>query len=108
MDRCSVARRLANSVVMRRAGLMVVALALAGTGPALGKVVVVETPLQDFGAVEQGVRVTRGFVLQNKSRQTVRIDRIVPSCACTVSASEGQLIPRGGRAAVTVTLDTTE
>lgn len=86
---------------------MAAALALAAAGPVRARVVV-EPPVQDFGPVEQGTRVTRGFVLRNKSRQPVRIDRVVPSCACTVAAPEGQTIRRGGQTAVTVTLDTTE
>jgi hypothetical protein len=92
---------------MRRAGWAVAVLALAGCGPTLGRVVV-EPPIQDFGVVEQGVRVTRGFVLRNDSRQALRIDRLVPACACTVAAMEGQTIGRGGQTVVSVTLDTTD
>ena len=90
-----------------RVGLMVAALALPVRGTALGKVMV-EMPVQDFGIVEQGTPVTRGFVLRNKSRQAVRIDRVVPACACTVAATEGQIISRGGQTTVMVTLDTRE
>lgn len=86
---------------------MVVALALGAIGPARARVVV-QPPVQDFGAVERGTRVTRVFVLRNKSRQPVRIDRLVPSCACTVAAPEGQTIVRGGQTVVSVTLDTAE
>jgi hypothetical protein len=86
---------------------MAVALALAGSAAARGKVVV-ENPVYDFGAVEQGVRVTRGFVLRNKSRLPVRIDGVVPGCACTVAAPEGATIGRGGQTVVSVTLDTAE
>jgi hypothetical protein len=91
----------------RRVVWAVAAVALGAGEPALARVVV-EPPVQDFGTVEQGTRVTRGFVLQNKSRQAVRIDRVLPSCACTVAAPEGQIIGRGGRTVVTVTLDTAE
>jgi hypothetical protein len=72
-------------------GLLVAALALGERGTALGKVVV-EMPVQDFGIVEQGTPVTRSFLLRNKSRQSVRIDRVVPSCACTIAAPEGAIL----------------
>lgn len=86
---------------------MAAALALGERGTALGKVLV-EMPVQDFGIVEQGTPVTRSFLLRNKSRQPVRIDRVVPSCACTIAAPEGATLRKGGQTAVIVTLDTRE
>src|SRR5262245_12958426 len=89
---------------MRRA--MVVALgALVASAPAHGAVVAASA-VHDFGTVEQGAPVGHQFALKNKSRGFLRIESTQPSCDCTVTASEGQLVRPGDITWVTVWLDT--
>ncbi len=92
---------------MRRLVWMAVAAVLASGAP-VGAKLRAEPPVVDFGTVEQGARVTRRFVVRNTSRSPVRIERLVPSCACTVAMPDGESIPPRGRMTLGVTLDTTE
>jgi hypothetical protein len=92
---------------MRRAAWVVVTAVLAAGVPVEARLEA-DPPVVDFGTVEQGARVTRQFVVENKSRSPVRIERLVPSCACTVAMPAGESIGPRGRMALSVTLDTTD
>src|SRR5262245_30654881 len=90
---------------MRRAMLVVALGVLVASAPARGEVVAANT-VHDFGMVEQGTPVDHAFAVKNVGRSMVRIEGTQPSCACTVVASDGQLVGPGQITWVRVRLDT--
>lgn len=86
------------------AGLLLAALGgpVAGAAPRL----VVDAPIHDFGAVEQGTPVEHLFAVRNAGDSPLRIDRVGGTCACTVATGDGTTIPPGDYAYVAVRLDT--
>jgi hypothetical protein len=60
----------------------------------------------NFGVVNQGEVVKKEFVLKNTGDQSLRIDRIVPACGCTVSTLEKNELAPGDQTSIQVALDT--
>lgn len=59
----------------------------------------------DFGALVKGDSAAHTFILQNPTDTPVTIDRVFPSCGCTV-ADFDRVVPAGGEGKVRVELDT--
>jgi len=69
--------------------------------------VVVDAPVHEFGAVEQGQPVEHVFRLRNAGTGMLRVDHVKGTCACTVGVATGETIAPGDETWVTVRLDTT-
>ena len=67
---------------------------------------VVDAPVHDFGAVEQGAIVEHVFRVRNTGTGALRVDHVKGTCACTVGAATGEPIAPGGEAWVTMRLET--
>jgi hypothetical protein len=67
---------------------------------------VVDAPVHDFGAVEQGTAVEHVFRVRNAGTGVMRVDHVKGTCACTVGTATGEAIPPGGEAWVTMRLET--
>ena len=67
---------------------------------------VVDVPVHDFGAVEQGAIVEHVFRVRNVGKGWLRVDHVKGTCACTVGAATGEAIAPGGEAWVTMRLET--
>jgi hypothetical protein len=67
---------------------------------------VVDAPVHDFGAVEQGAAVEHVFRVRNAGTAPLRVDHVKGTCACTVGVATGEAIAPGDEAWVTVRLET--
>jgi hypothetical protein len=68
--------------------------------------VVIDDPVHDFGAVEQGEVVEHHFRLRNTGSTPLRVDHVKGTCACTVGVATGEAISPGDSTSVVVRLDT--
>ncbi|MCB0328323.1 MAG: DUF1573 domain-containing protein [Bdellovibrionales bacterium] len=59
-----------------------------------------------FGAVAQGDKVTHSFLLKNLGDENLEIQRVVPSCGCTVSTLEKNSLAPGEETSLNVDFDT--
>ena len=85
------------------AGALVLALAaVVVAGPRLG----VETPVADFGSVEQGTPVSHVFSLRNTGDAVLHISQVKSSCGCTAAVVSASDVPPGDEARVLASLDT--
>lgn len=62
-------------------------------------------PVFDFGAVFEGEAVRHDFVIENRGKAPLLIERVRPSCRCAAAEFQDR-IPPGGEGKVTVVLDT--
>jgi hypothetical protein len=77
--------------------------AIAGEGrPRL----VIDEPVHDFGAVEQGERVEHTFRLGNRGDADLRVEHVKSSCGCTVAVAPATDISPGEVGQVSVSLET--
>lgn len=66
----------------------------------------VDEPLYNFGSVSQGLKVVKDFEVKNVGTGDLAIERVVPTCGCTVSAVTDKVVPPGGSTLVRVEFDT--
>ena len=66
---------------------------------------VIENPVYDFGQVRQGKKVTHDFVIANKSKKTIEIKKINPSCGCTAAIINKKVLSPGERTKLKATFD---
>jgi hypothetical protein len=69
---------------------------------------VVDQPVFDFGAVEQGERVEHVFKVRNGGTAPLRVRHVKSTCACTVGAVVGRELATDDETWVSVQLDTRE
>ncbi len=67
--------------------------------------IVVETPLHDFGAVTQGVKVDHLFMVRNRGDKPLTITQIRSSCGCTAATLSAKTIAPGKSGEVKVIFD---
>ena len=60
----------------------------------------------DFGSVAQGQEITHDYTIKNSGTAELSIQRIVPSCGCTIANSSSSLLPAGGEGKISVQFDT--
>jgi hypothetical protein len=84
--------------------LMLSAARVAAVDPAPHAVV--DVPVHDFGAVEQGTAVEHVFRVRNAGTAPLRVDHVKGTCACTVGVATGEAIAPGEEAWVTLRLET--
>jgi hypothetical protein len=79
----------------------------AGPGGAPGSTgpLTVAEPMAELGKLIKGSTKAHTFVLRNSSDEPVRIERVTPSCGCTVAEFD-KTIPPGGDGTVRAELDT--
>jgi hypothetical protein len=65
-----------------------------------------ESAAPDFGAVDQGTKVTHLFAFRNTGGLELKLDNVRTSCGCTPAASTTAGIPPGASGAIEVTCDT--
>lgn len=61
----------------------------------------------NFGTVSEGTIVKHSFKVKNEGNADLIIQRLVPSCGCTASNADSDLIKAGTEGAVNVEFDTT-
>lgn len=71
-----------------------------------GATLVVPQKSFDFGAVPQGTKVVHEFVLENKGKVDIQIQKITPSCGCTAATVESSAIKPGESGKIKVQFDT--
>ena len=86
-------------------GVILLAAAHAAAGDPAPRVVV-DAPVHDFGAVEQGAAVEHVFRVRNAGTAPLLVDHVKGTCACTVGVATGEPIAPGDEAWVTVRLET--
>ncbi len=67
---------------------------------------VVDEPVYDFGTAEQGQVIEQIFRVRNTGGESLRIDHVKGTCACTVGVASGDPIAPGDATSVIVRLDT--
>jgi hypothetical protein len=110
----TVREQLRSPVRRGGAAALLVALLLAGAGvetaPARGRgtpMLVLEAPVFDFGAVDQGAVVRHAFRLHNAGDGDLHIEGVHAPCGCTAGIISERVVPPGGEGSVEVTFDTT-
>ena len=91
--------------------LLASSIVLSGCSPS-GQVsspprIVFQETTHDFGRTMQGTKVTHSYAFRNAGRLDLTIDNLRASCACTVVAASGRVIPPGGEGRIDATFDTT-
>lgn len=87
--------------------LLTAALAAASPAPAAaGPKIDFETTQKVFEDVKEGETVTTSFRFTNRGDLNLIIEKVSPSCGCTV-AEHPEVIPPGGQGEITLKLDTT-
>lgn len=64
-------------------------------------------PVFDFGTAREGEMVTHRFILMNRGKGLLRLQRLHSTCGCTVSRPDSMEIPGGEAVSVEVRLDLT-
>jgi hypothetical protein len=77
--------------------------ALAAAAPKL----VCDQPAHDFGEAPSGAKLEHVFVLRNAGDEPLRIDRVQPSCGCTVAEVSRREVEPGGQFEIKGVLDLT-
>lgn len=99
-----------GDVVLRRWLLLLGGAALTAAplsfAQGLAPRVLIETPVHEFGTVEEGAAIEHVFRLRNDGTDWLRVEQVKGTCGCTVGAAAGTLVPPGGETTVLVTLDT--
>jgi hypothetical protein len=86
---------------------MLTAAALALAAPAAaGPKMAFETTEKSFGDVKEGETLTATFSFENQGDLNLIIEKVSPSCGCTV-AEHPEVVPPGGKGEITLKLDTT-
>lgn len=78
---------------------------MAQSAGASGPRLKIAQPEFDFGTVSQGSKVEHAFEVQNVGGAPLTIDRVVPSCGCTASATSKDAVAPGESATIAVTFD---
>jgi hypothetical protein len=68
--------------------------------------IAVDEAVYDFGAVEQGTRVTHRYGFRNVGGLALNIDNVRSSCGCTATVASARVLPPGGGAVIEVLFDT--
>ena len=84
--------------------LLALGLALGVSAHAAPKIVA-EKAEHDFGQVPNTTRINHTFVLRNDGDQELRVDRIQPSCGCTVAEISTKTLAPGATAQIPTVLD---
>ncbi len=66
----------------------------------------IKNPTYDFGQVKQGEKVSHNFVIANKSKKTVEIKKINPSCGCTAAILDKKILSPGQSTKLKAIFDT--
>ena len=95
---------------IRLASVVVVALALAGTGLAqknkTGPVMEIEPEEFDFGGVQQNQELVHEFTVKNVGTEDLEIRRISTSCGCTAAVPADRVVRPGESTVLEVVLET--
>lgn len=51
-----------------------------------GQSLVCEEPLKDFGAIEEGRKLSHAFIVKNISTEVLDVNEVVPSCGCIITS----------------------
>ena len=89
---------------MNRPRLLALGLALAVSARAAPKIACDKTE-HDFGQVPNTTRINHTFVLRNDGDQELRVDRVQPSCGCTVAEISQRVLAPGQTAQIPTVLD---
>lgn len=65
----------------------------------------IDEPVFNFGDVTRGNRVQHTFILRNTGDAPLSIERVTPTCGCTVADLSSNVIAAGGQAEVKATLN---
>ena len=94
--------------MVQLAALVILSLVIPARAADAQPQLLVERPVFDFGAVEQGAVVEHVFRLRNGGQAPLRVEQVKSTCACTVGAVVGRDVLPGDETWVTVQLDTRE
>ncbi len=100
--------------IMKRIGLALLMTAfLAGRSvaqdeapaeSAVGPVIACDEPVYDFGTMDNADTVKHTFVIKNTGDTSLDIERVKPSCGCTVANISQKIIPPGETAEITANM----
>jgi hypothetical protein len=60
-----------------------------------------------FGEVPEGAVVKHTFSVKNTGKSLLHLHKVIPTCGCTVSKADPELVPPGEASSVAVQIDTT-